>query len=126
MHPLFALVANRPHLLAEHAQGYSALLAAEVARVSAEWKRRALLNAAALAGLAVATVLAGMALMLWSVSPQISTAAAWALVAVPLAPALAALYCVVTGRESSQRQPFESLREQVQADLAMLREVAAA
>lgn len=126
MHPLFALVANRPHLLVDHAQGYSALLAAEVARVSAEWKRRALLNAAALAGLAVATVLAGVALMLWSVSPQISTAAAWALVAVPLAPFLAALYCVVTGRGSSQRQAFESLREQVQADLAMLREVAAA
>ena len=125
MHPLFALVANRPHLLVDHAEAYSALLVAEVGRVSAEWKRRALLNAAALAGLTVATVLAGVAVMLWSALPQISTPAAWALVAVPLAPALAALYCAVTGRESSQRQAFDSLREQVQADLTMLREVAA-
>lgn len=126
MHPLFALVANRPHLLADHAEAYSELLVAEVGRVSAEWKRRALLNAAALAGLTVATALAGVALMLWSALPQVSAAGAWTLVAVPLAPALAALYCVVTGRDSGQREAFDSLREQVKADLTMLREVAAA
>ena len=124
MHPLYALLANRPHLVAEHAQAYGELLVAEVGRVSAGLKRAALLNAAALAGLAVAVVLAGVALMLWSVLPAMAAGSAWVLLAVPLVPALAALGCLLALRDSGQQQVLATLREQLQADLTMLREVA--
>jgi hypothetical protein len=73
----------------------------------------------------VATVLAGVALMLWAVIPAAQIEAPWALVAAPLLPALVALGCVLAARADSERQAFGNLKEQVQADLLMLRQVGA-
>lgn len=125
MHPLLRLIASRPQLLADHAQAYAELVAEEIPRVSAAWKRSALFTAAAAFGTTLALGLAGVALMLWAVLPEASMRAPWALLVVPLVPLAAALACVVAARRGSERAAFDELRLQVQADIGMLREVAA-
>jgi CHASE2 domain-containing sensor protein len=124
MHPLFHLITSRPQLLADHAEAYAELVASEAPRVSAAWKRSALLNALALCSLVVGLVLAGVALMLWAVFPDPPMRAAWALLAVPLLPLAAAVACAVAAQMGGARDAFENLRQQVKADIAMLREAA--
>ena len=125
MHPLFHLIAKRPQLLADHAEAYAGLVAAEIPRVSNAWKRKAMLSALALVGLLVGLTLAGVALMLWAVNPNLDWPGAWPLIAVPLVPIAAALGCLLAAQAASERAPFDELRVQVQADMAMLREAAA-
>lgn len=125
MHPLFHLIASRPQLLADHALAYAELVAAEIPRVSAAWKRSALLTAAAVLGVALALGLAGVALMLWAVLPEASMRAPWALLVVPLVPLTAALVCLLAAQRGGERAAFDELRLQVQADIGMLREAAA-
>ena len=125
MHPLLALITSRPQLLADHAEAYGELVSAEMARVSKAWKTQALLNAAALAGLAVAVMLAGVALMLWAVVPPTSLREPWLLIAVPLLPLAAATGCLMAARRRVEPGAFDSVREHVKADLMMLREAVA-
>ena len=122
IHPLFLLIATRPQLLADHAEAYAELVGAEVAQVSATWKRRTLLYALALCGLAVGVVLAGVALMLWAVTPAASMHAPWALIAAPLLPVALALWCLLAVRSQVNGGGFDNIRQQMKADLAMLRE----
>lgn len=126
LHPLVHLLADRPQWFAEHAQAYAELVAAEIGAVSATWKHQALLNAVALCGLAVASVLAGVALMLWAVFPAAQIQAPWALLAAPLLPALLALGCLWAAGRLGNPGAFDSVRRQLQADLTLLREVSAA
>jgi peptidoglycan/LPS O-acetylase OafA/YrhL len=125
MHPLLHLIATRPQLLAEHAQAYADLLADELPRTTAAWKRRALLQALALLALLAATVLAGVALMLWSTLVPGPAPFPWLLLLVPLVPLVAAIACLVAAR-TPQRQGRSELQQQFSADLAMLRDAAAA
>lgn len=125
MHPLLHLIATRPHLLADHAEAYAELVAAEIGSVSAAWKRRAMLNAVALCCLGVAAVLAGVALMLWAVIPAAPVQALWVLIAVPLVPMAMAVWCVLAAQPQGDDGPFDNVRRQVKADMAMLREVSA-
>lgn len=125
MHPLLHLIATRPHLLADHAEAYAELVAAEIGSVSAAWKRRAMLNAVALCCLGVAAVLAGVALMLWAVIPAAPVQALWVLIAVPLVPMVMAVWCVLAAQPQGDDGPFDNVRRQVKADMAMLREVSA-
>ena len=125
MHPLLRLIASRPQLLADHAQAYAELVAEEIPRVSAAWKRSALFTAAAAFGTTLALGLAGVALMLWAVLPEASMRAPWALLVVPLVPLAAALACLLAAQRGGERAAFDELRLQVQADIGMLREVAA-
>ncbi len=125
IHPLLQLIATQPQLLADHAEAYAELMASEVGAVSAAWKRRAVLNAVALSCLAVAAILAGVALMLWAVIPATQLQAPWALIATPLPPAAAALWCLMAARSQGDGGAFENLRRQLAADMAMLREVSA-
>ena len=122
IHPLFLLIATRPQLLADHAEAYAELAAAEVAQVSATWKRRSLLYALALCCLAVGAVLAGVALMLWAVTPAASMHAPWALIAAPAVPVALALWCLLAVRSQAKASGFDNIRQQMKADLAMLRE----
>lgn len=124
MHPLFHLIATRPQLLADHAEAYAALVAAEAPRISAAWKRTALLNVLALCSLVLGLGLTGVALMLWAVIPEAATRAPWVLVAVPLLPLAAALALGVAAQRGSERDAFDQLRQQVKADIAMLRDAA--
>ncbi len=123
MHPLFNLIATRPHMLAEHAEAYAELVSAELGTASASWKRGAILNVAALSCLVLAVSLAGVALMFWAVIPLPQMQAPWALIAVPLAPLVIAAGCLLAARTPLERNPFDTLRKQVKADIAMLREV---
>lgn len=125
MHPLVHLITTRPQLLAEHAEAYAALASQEFPRIGAAWKRRALLDALALCGATLSAGLAGVAMMLWASLPTIPQQASWALVGMPLLPLAAAAWCAVAARGGNGREALASLREQVQADLRLLREVAA-
>ena len=122
IHPLLRLAASQPQLLADHAQAYAGLVGEEIGKTASAWKTRALLAAAALVLLCIALVLAGVALMFWAVTPDAKILAPWALVAAPGVPALLAVVCLFV---SGQRpEPgFVELKQQVAADLAMLREV---
>ena len=125
IHPLLRLVATQPQLLADHAEAYAGLVGAEIGRTATGLKQRMLLNAVALCLVGVATVLTGVALMLWAVIPVTSMQAPWVLLAAPALPAVIAIVCVLV----AQRKPpdtFAELKQQIAADLVMLREVSAA
>ncbi len=124
MHPLFHLLVTRPQLLADHAEAYTELVAAEMPRVSSAWTRKAVLFGVALGGLLLGLTLAGVALMLWAVNPALQLPAGWALIGVPLVPLVAALACLMAARSGSEREAFEVVRQQFKADMAMLREAA--
>lgn len=125
LHPLLHLVTSQPHLLADHAEAYADLFGAELDAASTSWKRKALLSAVALCSAGVAAVLAGVALMLWAVIPPADIHAPWALIAAPLLPLLAAGACLLAARTPPGEAAFDAMRQQVKADVAMLREVSA-
>ncbi len=124
-HPMLHLAASRPLLLLEHAQAYAELVSAEAAAATTQWKRSALLGAAALVSLLVAVVLAGVSLLLLAVVPLSQMPSPWALWAVPLPPLLLALGCTVAGRNPAAAGAFSQMRRQLKADIAMLRETTA-
>jgi hypothetical protein len=124
IHPLLRLIATQPQLLADHAEAYAGLVGEELGRVTTNWKQRAALSALALCLGGVAAVLAGVALMLWAVLPPSSLQAPWALIAAPATPAVVALVCLLVARRPVEPR-FAALRQQVSADLVMLRQVSA-
>jgi hypothetical protein len=121
-HPLLDLLANRPQLLADHAQAYGELMASEVGAASSAFARRTVLAGVAVILLAVAAVLVGVAVMLRAVMPVNMMGAPWALAAVPLVPLAGGVVCLVAARLGSLRNPFERIWWQLKADVAMLRE----
>ncbi len=123
MHPLLHLIATRPQLLADHAGAYADLAMAELGQASAGWQRQAVLTAATACSLLVATILAGVALMLWAVTPAANLHAPWALLAAPLLPAVVALACHLARQPTGTGAAFGVLRRQVQDDMRMLRSV---
>lgn len=125
LYTLLRLFATKPQLLADHAQAYADLVTQEVGVVSRAWKRQAILNAAALFCAGVAAVLVGVALMLWVAIPAIPAQALWVLIVVPLAPGIAAAWCLLAARAPAEGTPFDNVRQQMKADLAMLREASA-
>lgn len=126
VHPLLHLIATRPQLLAEHAEAYADLVGAELADASSAWKRRAVLNAAALCAMGVAAVLAGVAAMLWAVTPTAQLQSPWALVLTPAVPAVAALVCLWAAHPGGEGSAFAGLRRQLKADVGLLRDVGGA
>jgi uncharacterized membrane protein YqjE len=126
MHPLFHLIATRPQLLAEHAEAYAELVSVEAPRISAAFRRSAWLLALAFGSLGAGVVLAGVAVMLWATAPEAQIRLPWTLVAVPALPLLAGLLCVLAARRGREREAFDTLRQQVRADIALLRETALA
>lgn len=69
IHPLLRLAATQPQMLADHAEAYAALVGEELGRSAAAAKQRLLLAAAGLCLAVTAAVLAGVAAMLWAVTP---------------------------------------------------------
>ncbi|MBQ1761377.1 MAG: hypothetical protein IIZ92_00570 [Aquincola sp.] len=124
-HALFRLIASRPQLLAEHAEGYADLIAQEVQAASARWKRSLMLGAVGGVSALVALLMLGTALMLWAVTPDASMRAPWLLWVVPAVPAVVAIGCLSALSGQAKGGGFASLREQLAADAAMLREVSA-
>lgn len=125
IHPLLQLVMTRPHLLAEHAQAYAELVAAEVGAVSTRWKRRVVLGVVALCCLVVGMALAGVACMLWAVVPLAQMPAPWVLIVAPLVPLVGAAGCLLAARRGDDEGAFDILRLQLKDDIDMLREASA-
>ncbi len=125
MQPILRLIASQPELLVEHARAYAELVSAQTGQAMSGWRRQAVLGALGLCLLGVAAVLGGVALMLWAMLPAVPGQATWALLAVPLPPLVASLACLAAARRTAEGDAFALVREQVLADLAMLRQAGA-
>ncbi|MBP6765852.1 MAG: hypothetical protein KA141_12680 [Rubrivivax sp.] len=125
LHPALHVLATRPLWLAEHAEAYSDLAAAELADAATQARWAVTRAAVGLCALGVAATLAGVALMLWAVLPSLPPATAWALWAAPGAPLAVALLVWALQLRAARVSCFSVLRQQWQADLALLRGAAA-
>ena len=125
IHPLLRLAATQPHLLGDHVEAYAALVGEEVSKVSTSLMTRVGLYLGAALMLAVGLVLIGVALMLRATVPASDYAAGWALFVVPLTPFVIAGICIVVARAKPEEKPFDTIKKQLNADMAMLREVSA-
>ena len=123
LHPVLHLLATRPQWLAEHAEAYVQLAAVELGDAAAWGRRTVLLGATALCAAGVAATLAGMALLLWAATPELPPRTAWLLWAVPSVPLVVAITATLAQRRGRPEERFVDLRRQLQADLALLREV---
>lgn len=126
IHPLLHLIATKPHLIGDHVEAYTELVSAEVSKASRLWTARVAYYAVALLLLSSGLVFVGVALMLWAVVPPGNMNVPWLLVVVPLVPLVAGAFCVLRARSVPEKSAFESVKEQLSADWAMLREVSAA
>jgi hypothetical protein len=124
MHPLFALIATSPQLLAEHAQAYAALLTEELSLARTQWRKAVIWQAVALTLMGATMVLAGGALMLWAVTPVAQIHTPWLLVVTPLLTLGGAIAGQLAASRQTQSDAFANLSQQISADMAMLRAVA--
>lgn len=117
---LLHLLLAQPDRVIEHASAYAALAADEGADAWAGLNRRLRLQFACGCCAVTAAVLAGVALMLWATLPALANQRVWLLVAVPLIPALAALWAGWTHHREADTVSFARLREQAGLDAAAL------
>lgn len=131
LNPWFELLATRPQLLAAHASAWADLLAAEGGAALAGWRQRLVLQLVAAATGALGLGLAGVALMLWAVTPTAPGAlpgaggasAVWVLAGLPLLTLGVAVGCWLAARRSAHNGTSENvarLARQWQADLVLL------
>jgi len=125
IHPLIKLVATRPELVADHLSAYAALIGSEAKLVQSRWTVRLLLTALALCCVGVTAVLAGVALMLWAVTPSLQGDAVWALWVAPAIPAAVAIVAGLIARKPPAEPAFAAVQEQFEADTRMLSEAGA-
>ena len=125
IHPLLHLIATKPQLLGDHVEAYAELVGAEVGQTSKMWINRVVFYAVALFLLSAGLIFVGVALMLWAVVPSSDMNSPWLLVVVPLVPLIAGGFCVMKARAKLDQTPFETIKQQLSADMAMLREVSA-
>ena len=119
LHPLLRLALARPDLLADHASAYAELAAASAREVLADWQMRLLGWALLGAGLLLCLAFGGVALMLHGAVASPPTP--WLLWAVPIAPALLALWGAWLARRRGDGHRGVSVAQQFEADLALLR-----
>ena len=125
IHPLLRLAATEPHLLGDHVEAYASLVGEEVSKVSTSWMTRIALYMVGLCMVSVGLVLAGVSLLLCAALPSSDYPAAWAMAVIPLTPFAIALGCVLAARSTKIDKAFDAVRSQLNADMAMLREVGA-
>jgi hypothetical protein len=128
MRPLLQLMASEPELLSEHLQSYAELLGEEVDSFQGQFKRHWVMFAALALLATVTIILAGVGLMLWLITPDVQMRqlqVPWALWLVPLGmAALCAAIALIMTRQ--KRTPgFQVLRQQIAADIAMLKQATA-
>lgn len=126
IHPVLHLIATKPQLLADHLEAYAELLGEEVGKSTAVWKRRILLGVVGALLLIIGIVLGGVALMLWGVIPPGNVHSPWVLWAGPLAPFGVGVLCLLMSSSKAEGSAFRSVKQQLSADLRMLREVGTA
>lgn len=125
IHPLLRLAATEPHLIGDHVEAYAALVGEEVGKVSSSLVLRVALYGAAACLAAVGLVLVGVALLFCAAVPASEYPAPWAMFVVPLVPFVVAIGCVFYARSQPTEKPFDTIKKQLNADMAMLREVSA-
>lgn len=120
---LARLLTAHPSWVLAHAQGYVDLGLEQAQLASAAWQRRValLLLAAGSGGLGL--IFVGVGVMLWAVSPDLPAPRVWVLALVPLLPLLGAGVLVLLARAVERPPGLLGLKQQWNADLAMLREV---
>ncbi len=123
MHPFFKLMVDRPAVITDHVEAYASLATLELSGAVRQIRVRALKTAIALSCAAAAAVLAGVAVMLWAVTPAEHLQAPWVLWLVPGLPAIVAVWCGLSAQAINDVPAFSALRDQVRADIDMLREV---
>jgi len=123
IHPLLKLIATEPQVLGDHVEAYAELVGDEVKKTGSAWATRLGYYLGALCLLGVGLVFVGVALMLWATLPPSGFQAPWVLIAVPAVALVAALVCVMLARQSPIESAFDNVKKQLNADMAMLREV---
>jgi hypothetical protein len=126
IHPLVRLLATEPHLAAEHVGASAALIEVEAGEVRRRWLIQAALSVLALGCLGVAAVLTGVAVMLWAITPALSTQAHWALCLAPAVPAIVAIVAGLAAKRPAAEKAFASIQAQIRADLDMIRDARSA
>jgi hypothetical protein len=122
VHPLLRLVATEPQVLTEHAAAYAALIHEEASRVSAQWLRKSgLYLVAGVLGM-IAAILGGVAALLYVGLPGVAANGGWQFWAIPALPLVVALVFVGVARALPVEEAFATVKEQMDADRAMLRE----
>lgn len=121
LHPAIHVLATHPLWLADHAEAYTELAAAELADAAAQGRLAVTRAVVGLCALGVSATLAGVALMLWAVLPAAPASTAWALWAAPAAPLAVAVLVWALQQRARQGTPFALLRQQWQADMSLLR-----
>jgi hypothetical protein len=121
LNPALHLLATRPQWLAEHAEAYAELAAAELSDAADAARRSLTLTLLSLCLLLLALGLAGVALMLWAVTPVLPERGLLVLLATPAVPLAGALVVSLLQQLARGGQPFNILRQQLHADLQLLR-----
>jgi len=120
IHPVFRLALAQPMLLAGHVGAYAGLVSEELLTSAAAVQRRLLWQLAGALSLAVAAVLAGVALLLWSVRAPGTAPDTWLFVATPLLPAALGLWAGWQAQAHSNGEPLARLRAQLAEDADLL------
>ena len=123
--PLFNLVTHRPDLIVDHLAGYLKLAQDELAEVKQQVIRRAVASAVALIFAIAFIVLAGVALMLASISTQSQSANAPTvmLIAVPAVALVAAFIAAIAALKAAPAQTSASFADHIQRDIQAFRQV---
>ena len=124
IHPLLRLAVKQPHLLADHLSAYAALAGEDVSKVSSSLALKIGLYASAGVLALLGLVLIGVALLLVAATPSVDHTT-WALIVVPLTPFVLAGIMVLVARSRPVEKAFDTLKGQLNADMAVMREVSA-
>ena len=123
IHPLLKLAVSHPHLLGDHVEAYVALAGDELKKVCAGWVVRIGLSAGVGVLVLVGLIWIGVALLLVAAVPSEAHITGWALWLVPLTPFFIATVLAFVARAIAIERPFDVLKRQFKADMAVVREV---
>ena len=123
--PLFNLVTHRPDLIIDHFSGYLKLAQDDLGEMKQQVIRRAVAGAVALVFAMAFVVLAGVALMLASISTpsQSANAPTLMLIAVPAIALVAAIIAAIAALKAAPAQTSPSFADHIQRDIQAFRQV---
>ncbi|MGH6645656.1 hypothetical protein [Aquabacterium sp.] len=126
--PLLQLMATEPELLANHLQSYAELLGDEVGHFQGQFRRHWVMFAVLALLLTVTVILTGVCLMLWLITPEAQLRQLqlpWALWLVPASMAAVCTALAIVMKQEERTPGFLVLRQQIAADIAMLKQATA-
>jgi len=126
--PLLQLMATEPELLTDHLQSYAELLGDEVNTFQGQFRRHWVMFAVLALLVTVTLILSGVGLMLWLVTPSAQLQQLqwpWALWLVPGGMALLCAVLAIVLKKEERTPGFLVLRQQIAADIAMLKQATA-